>query len=64
MRSRPKVNIQVNWDDDTYNESSEDLIDYLKKDFKLDIISASIFDDIMSIFLSGDLEKIKNIKYT
>lgn len=63
MKERPKVNVQVNWDDDTYTECSEDLIGYIRKDLNLDIISASVFDDVMDVFLSGDLEKIRNIKY-
>ena len=63
MRQRPKVDITVNWDDDTYAESSEDLINYLKKDLELDIVSASVFEDVMDIFLSCDLEKIKKIEY-
>lgn len=63
MKNIPNVNVQVNWDDDTYTEHSEDLIKYIKKYLELDIISSSIFDDLMDIFLSGDLEKIKNIKY-
>jgi len=60
---RPTVNILVDWEGESYTECSEDLIDYLKKYMQLNVVTASIFDDVIDIFLSEDLEKIKNISY-
>lgn len=59
---RPRVRLTVDYNDDgTYQEYDEDLILLLRKSLNLDIISENVFDNVMKIFLEGDLDKIKTL---
>ncbi len=63
MKPLPRVTLRHEYYDESYSVYEDDLMKHLHSYLELDIVTASIFDDIVSIFLSGDLEKIKSIRY-